>query len=89
MQHVALLPGSSQEIEKQVGCDWAGIGAGVLRGSGRQHIGAYVNLVAYYVVAIPVGCLATFYFDFGVEVSAVTSLGPSLPHSPSSKFLTG
>lgn len=45
------------------------IGAGILRGSGRQHIGAYVNLVAYYVVAIPVACLATFYFDFGVVVS--------------------
>ena len=54
---------------------WAVIGAGVLRGSGRQHIGAYVNLVAYYVIAIPVGCLATFYFDFGVQVRAVSTLG--------------
>mmetsp|Transcript_30572 Transcript_30572/g.71629 ORF Transcript_30572/g.71629 Transcript_30572/m.71629 type:complete len:583 (+) Transcript_30572:97-1845(+) len=28
---------------------------GVFRGSGRQHIGAWLNFVAYYVVGLPVG----------------------------------
>ncbi|KAL0343390.1 UNVERIFIED_CONTAM: protein DETOXIFICATION 14 [Sesamum angustifolium] len=34
--------------------------SGVARGSGWQHIGAYVNLGAYYVVGIPVSLLLGF-----------------------------
>lgn len=34
--------------------------AGVARGSGWQHIGAYVNLGSYYVVGIPVALLLGF-----------------------------
>ncbi|KAG8376131.1 hypothetical protein BUALT_Bualt09G0031400 [Buddleja alternifolia] len=34
--------------------------SGVARGSGWQHIGAYVNLGAYYVVGIPVALLLGF-----------------------------
>lgn len=34
--------------------------SGVARGSGWQHIGAYVNLGAYYLVGIPVALLFGF-----------------------------
>ncbi|KAF3681516.1 MATE efflux family protein 8 [Capsicum annuum] len=34
--------------------------SGVARGSGWQHIGAYVNLGAYYLVGIPAGLLLEF-----------------------------
>lgn len=34
--------------------------SGVARGSGWQHIGAYVNLGAYYLVGIPVALLLGF-----------------------------
>ena len=33
---------------------------GVLRGSGWQDIGAYVNLEAYYLVGVPVGVVLAF-----------------------------
>ncbi|KAL0343389.1 UNVERIFIED_CONTAM: protein DETOXIFICATION 8 [Sesamum angustifolium] len=36
------------------------IAAGVARGSGWQHIGAYVNLGAYYLVGVPVSLLLGF-----------------------------
>ena len=35
--------------------------AGCLRGMGRQHIGAGVNLVAYYIMALPVGIYLAFH----------------------------
>lgn len=34
---------------------------GVLRGQGRQHLGAIFNLVAYYVLALPVGISLAFH----------------------------
>ncbi|KIM90270.1 hypothetical protein PILCRDRAFT_94817 [Piloderma croceum F 1598] len=34
---------------------------GVLRGQGRQHLGAIFNLVAYYVLALPVGIGLAFH----------------------------
>lgn len=35
------------------------IAAGLLRGQGRQRVGLYLNLVAYYVIALPVAyCMA-------------------------------
>lgn len=35
---------------------------GVARGSGRQDIGAYVNLAAYYLFGIPTAILLAFGF---------------------------
>jgi len=35
--------------------------SGVLRGQGRQHLGALFNLAAYYVLALPVGLGLAFY----------------------------
>lgn len=42
---------------------------GVLRGQGRQHLGAVFNLVAYYVLALPFGLTLAFYFGRGMFVS--------------------
>jgi len=33
---------------------------GCLRGMGRQHLGATVNLIAYYALALPVGIHLAF-----------------------------
>mmetsp|Transcript_24676 Transcript_24676/g.38775 ORF Transcript_24676/g.38775 Transcript_24676/m.38775 type:complete len:523 (+) Transcript_24676:311-1879(+) len=41
----------------------AGVLQGILRGIGKQHIGFYVNLVAFYVIALPLGTLLCFHFD--------------------------
>ena len=35
--------------------------AGALRGMGRQHIGAAVNIVSYYAIALPVGIWLAFH----------------------------
>ncbi|CAA7030274.1 unnamed protein product [Microthlaspi erraticum] len=40
---------------------------GVVRGSGKQNIGAYVNIAAFYIVGIPTGLLFCFVFDFKVK----------------------
>ena len=34
---------------------------GCLRGMGRQHTGAIVNLIAYYALALPVGIHLAFH----------------------------
>lgn len=42
------------------------IGAGILRGQGRQRIGSILNLISYYAIALPVGYYLAFYK--GLEV---------------------
>ncbi|XP_010492528.1 PREDICTED: protein DETOXIFICATION 14 [Camelina sativa] len=42
-----------------------GVLSGVARGSGRQDIGAYVNLAAYYLCGIPTAILLAFRFKMG------------------------
>ncbi|KAJ1540104.1 hypothetical protein HK096_011596, partial [Nowakowskiella sp. JEL0078] len=42
------------------------IGGGILRGCGRQSIGAWANLVAYYIIGIPFGIVAAFAWKFGL-----------------------
>ncbi|KAL1810075.1 hypothetical protein ACET3Z_027065 [Daucus carota] len=37
---------------------------GVARGTGWQHLGAYVNLGAYYVGGIPIACMLAFVFNW-------------------------
>ncbi|RUO95888.1 mate-domain-containing protein, partial [Jimgerdemannia flammicorona] len=51
----------------QVADGLAGIGGGVLRGMGRQTIGAALNLVAYYGCALPLGTWLTFQMDWGLK----------------------
>ncbi|KAG0210607.1 hypothetical protein BGX31_001861, partial [Mortierella sp. GBA43] len=45
----------------------AGVGNGVLRGVGLQHLGACLNLVAYYLVAFPLGYMLTFRLEWGLH----------------------
>ncbi|XP_034044601.1 multidrug and toxin extrusion protein 1-like [Thalassophryne amazonica] len=43
-----------------------GVAAGVLRGAGKQVIGALCNLVGYYAIALPVGVSLLFTTDMGI-----------------------
>ncbi|KDO18429.1 hypothetical protein SPRG_16198 [Saprolegnia parasitica CBS 223.65] len=43
------------------------VAQGILRGMGRQAIGAYVNAMAYYVVGIPVAGVVGFYCELDVQ----------------------
>ena len=45
---------------------WAQSCGGVLRGMGKQKIGAGVNLVAYYLLALPVGIWLAFNTGLGL-----------------------
>ncbi|RPD77371.1 MOP flippase [Lentinus tigrinus ALCF2SS1-7] len=45
----------------QVADGLAGSCGGVLRGQGRQHLGAFFNLIAYYVLALPLGITLAFH----------------------------
>ncbi|KAF9917360.1 hypothetical protein BX616_001262 [Lobosporangium transversale] len=45
----------------------AGVGGGVLRGVGLQHLGAYLNLIAYYLVAFPIGFVMAFKLGWGLR----------------------
>ncbi|OAQ33992.1 MATE efflux family protein [Linnemannia elongata AG-77] len=51
----------------QISDGLAGVGGGVLRGVGLQHLGAYLNLIAYYLVAFPVGYLLAFKLRWGLK----------------------
>ncbi|CCG82375.1 Uncharacterized transporter C4B3.13 [Taphrina deformans PYCC 5710] len=42
------------------------ITAGILRGQGRQHIGGILNLVGYYLMAIPLGLVLCFKVGLGL-----------------------
>lgn len=41
--------------------------AGCLRGQGRQKIGGYINLFAFYCIGIPMAYCLTFYLNAGVS----------------------
>ncbi|CAH2065736.1 unnamed protein product [Thlaspi arvense] len=43
------------------------------RGSGKQKIGAYVNIAAFYIVGIPMGLVFCFILDFKVKVVFMVS----------------
>ncbi|CAH1758847.1 10310_t:CDS:2 [Entrophospora sp. SA101] len=43
------------------------VGGGILRGQGRQKIGAYLNLPVYYLIAFPVGTLLAFKYHWGLK----------------------
>ncbi|KAG9304309.1 hypothetical protein G9A89_019871 [Geosiphon pyriformis] len=45
----------------------AGIGDGILRGQGRQKIGAIFNLFGYYLAALPLGLSLAFKYGFGLK----------------------
>ncbi|OBZ68673.1 putative transporter C11D3.06 [Grifola frondosa] len=51
----------------QIADGLAGSCGGVLRGQGRQHLGAIFNLVAYYVLALPMGIALAFRTSLGLQ----------------------
>ncbi|TFY70742.1 hypothetical protein EVG20_g2271 [Dentipellis fragilis] len=51
----------------QIADGLAGSCGGVLRGLGRQHLGALFNLVAYYVMALPMGLALAFHWHLGLQ----------------------
>ncbi|KAI9293670.1 MATE efflux family protein [Neoconidiobolus thromboides FSU 785] len=42
-------------------------GSGILRGQGKQKIGAIINIVSWYYFAIPIGMFMAFYLDYGLQ----------------------
>ncbi|KAI7865564.1 mate-domain-containing protein [Spinellus fusiger] len=44
----------------------AGTADGVLNGQGRQHVGAWLSLVTYYVSALPIGFYLCFHRGWGL-----------------------
>ena len=50
----------------QVADGLAGSCGGVLRGQGRQHLGAAFNIIAYYVLALPLGITLAFHWGYGL-----------------------
>ncbi|KAJ1982166.1 ethionine resistance protein [Dimargaris verticillata] len=43
----------------------AGVGSGILRGQGRQRVGAILNMLSYYIVAIPLGIFLAYPLGLG------------------------
>lgn len=40
------------------------VGTGILRGQGRQRLGSILNMIAYYLIALPVGYICGFVLDW-------------------------
>jgi hypothetical protein len=59
----------------------AGSCGGVLRGMGRQHLGAAFNIVAYYILALPLGIWLAFRAEYGLQGLWIGAL-PSNPIRP-------
>jgi len=60
----------------------AGIFSGIIRGAGRQHVGFGLNLIAFYIVAIPLALLLGFHFNlelpglwYGLAAGSFTQSG--------------
>jgi len=51
----------------QIADGLAGSCGGILRGQGRQHLGALFNLVSYYVLALPLGIALAFRYNQGLQ----------------------
>ena len=44
-----------------------GVCSGILRGAGKQHIGAVTNIVAFYVLGLPCAWILCFRYNLGVQ----------------------
>ncbi|KAI8982017.1 mate-domain-containing protein [Mycotypha africana] len=51
----------------QVADGLAGVCGGIIRGLGRQEFAAYLNILAYYIVALPLGYYLTFVRDWDLN----------------------
>lgn len=54
-----LIVGAVYQINDFLSC----VSGGILRGQGRQKIAGYLNLVSYYVIALPSAMFLAFYFE--------------------------
>ncbi|GMM32128.1 hypothetical protein DAMA08_048730 [Martiniozyma asiatica (nom. inval.)] len=71
--HVLII-GAFYQVIDVIAC----VTGGILRGQGRQYIGGWLNLISYYVLALPVAFLCGFYFKlelFGLWIGMVVALG--------------
>ncbi|XP_058088091.1 protein DETOXIFICATION 14-like isoform X2 [Magnolia sinica] len=66
-----------------------GVLSGVARGCGWQHIGAYVNLGAFYLVGIPVASILGFLFNLKGRGLWMGIVGGSAVQSVLLSFITG
>ncbi|OBA22108.1 MATE efflux family protein [Metschnikowia bicuspidata var. bicuspidata NRRL YB-4993] len=55
-----LIIGSVYQINDFLAC----VSGGILRGQGRQKIGGILNLVSYYLIALPCAFFFAFYFKW-------------------------
>ncbi|XP_054781448.1 protein DETOXIFICATION 14-like [Prosopis cineraria] len=62
--------------------------SGVARGCGWQHVGAYVNIGAFYVVGVPVGALLAFPAHFRTKGLWIGLLSGSLLQSSLLSLIT-
>ncbi len=44
-----------------------GVCSGILRGTGKQSIGATVNILAYYLIGLPMAWVMCFKLNFGIN----------------------
>lgn len=51
----------------QLSDSFGAVGGGILRGSGRQRSGAFINLAGYYILGLPIGILLAFSFNHGLK----------------------
>lgn len=64
----------------QVADGLAGSCGGVLRGLGRQQLGAFFNMFAYYVLALPLGITLAFRAGYGLQGLWIGAHPSPLPH---------
>jgi multidrug resistance protein, MATE family len=43
------------------------VGSGILRGAGKQNLGAALNFIAFYLIGLPMSYVICFRWDFGVS----------------------
>ncbi|MES1912801.1 MAG: hypothetical protein MHM6MM_005023 [Cercozoa sp. M6MM] len=48
----------------QLGDVLQGVASGIVRGAGMLRMGSYVNVVGYWIIALPLGSLLAFHFDW-------------------------
>lgn len=65
------------------------LASGVARGSGWQHIGAYVNLGAFYLVGLPVGAVLGFVLHLRVKGLWIGIIAGSIVQSTLLSLITG
>lgn len=68
-----LIIGAIYQVADSVSC----VCGGILRGQGRQYIGGWLNIISYYVLALPIAFLCGFYFElelFGLWLGMIAAL---------------